>query len=214
MITLEKNRTLDIQLIPKLDLLNCSKEELYSLLINRYVSNKWWLLDDDTRKQLALKIIKWWSVPLGKIVREKHQVGEKWWEGNPMCAGNAAIRYAIFADSSIARPNEYYQYYYSNEWRELVNEQCFYLPVALGRVYKGTINSMGVSTYSSCHAIAALQVNPNLKQFNSWVFFQYTNPDIRPGDWQIPIHGKVSLTTPIDISVVGWSGPSFVEWET
>jgi len=51
----EKNRTLDIQLIPKLDLLNCSKEELYSLLINRYVSNKWWLLDDDTRKQLAFK---------------------------------------------------------------------------------------------------------------------------------------------------------------
>ena len=200
MIAIKDRVELNVQLTPKLSLLlSYSKEKLYPLLISGYVASVWWDIDETSRRELALNIINWWGTRT--IYKVRYQLANEWIERPPGCTGNSAIRYAIFADSSLARPNEYY--WYNDKWHELINEPCFHLPAICAYIDSGLFH----------HSLAALQIKENSYDFNSWIFFQYAISNIVPSDSQMPVPGKVSAFIPWEICVHGFSGPAFVVWK-
>ena len=63
--------------------------------------------------------------------------------------------------------------------------QCMYrddyfdLPVYI--VVVGTVDS------AFAHEICGILINQDTTDHNSWIYFQYSNHNIKLGDWQIPV---------------------------
>ncbi len=101
---------------------------------------------------------------------------------NGMCGPNAIIRVLRLGTSDkmmdwchyINGTGNIVSYYYPNSYG---------LPVYAARV-EGT---------NSAHSIVALQIGDDFSDFNSWLFSQYSNPNIIPGDSQMPITTNVML---------------------
>lgn len=183
---------------PPPDYLEMERDELYAYLISKSISRDWWSLPESERRELASRIINWWSVPFGTIITvgegdldcvgNIHTIKQV---GHNPCSYNADIRCCLFSGNlqGIACPSNKY-YLLRNEWH------CY------------RVNDFGLPTFSSvtlaqwnetrqnwdwAHSIVAIQVGENKLDFYSWLFFQYTATDIKPGDYQMPSPGEVII---------------------
>jgi len=190
-----------------IDLLSLPKDELHEQLVNGYTASVWWELGDSYRRALAIRIIEWWSVPLGRIKyigqgEEGCRGGVFRWVGPPgdepysryymkrtLCEHNAYIRTALFSGKAVN--TEVYYSLDGKEWHCIMPEDCFGLPA-----FSASIDKDGFY-----HAVAAIQVGKDPSRYGSYVFFQYNDPDAA-GSWQVPPGSKIAICDIVDYSWV------------
>jgi hypothetical protein len=187
------------------DYLSISKDELHNYLMAGAVADDWWSLSEADRKMLALKIIDWWSVPLG--VLRIGGYGDLDCEGNihtqenvRPCFLNGLVRLTLFSGKKTGPSDQYYLY--RDKWYCL-HCQGFGLPVYMGVT---AAESFG-------HFILAFQVGTNQLDFASWVFFQYGDNDIHIGEWQMPTPGEVYVRDPWHIDFGSYNSDPIAHWE-
>ena len=88
--------------------------------------------------------------------------------------------------------------------------ESFDLPVFLASTY----------TYHAlfAHSICAFQIRKDQKDFNSWRFFQYTNDNIKPGNWQMPCNYEgdevyVNVKKLINFDCGGYNSNTIAKWK-
>jgi len=161
------------------DLTKLDKEKLYPYLTSGYVADRWWDLPSRNRRILAQNIIDWWSVPF-KVGRYKYPYNGGWRERRADCSIGVVARMSIIGDwETICTRGEYYLASWEGhaDWYEFGDRSCFYLPCYIVKV----------QGYGFNHGICGLQLDKDMTIFDNWLFFQYDNGNIRPGDWQMPI---------------------------
>lgn len=192
---------------PPTDYLLMGKDELYSCLIDGSVSQDWWSLSYDDRRQLGLKIINWWSV-------EWFEVPDAFAFGEPGCAGGppytpweegrllypppgggmehmSGLRYCLFTDHSIAPTNIYFWWSgrvegIAEHWHCYNPGVSFSLPTAV---------AIGSADYLNC-----LQIGEDVSQLASWIFFGIDLNDIKPGGWRWkPVGWKIGICEVVGI---------------
>mgnify|MGYP001084000849 CR=1 FL=1 len=99
------------------------------------------------------------------------------WENN-YCSANAVLRYMTFSNG-----NDYYEYLDNYYWSlDKESYTCYYqynfnLPVYI----------VTAASIKWIHALTAFQVGIHQENWDSWIFFQYDDSDIHPGEWQLPV---------------------------
>lgn len=198
------NNAFRIELTPLVDLLSMSKNELYEELITGYVSSAWWDMSEADRRELALRIINWWSIPLSIY---EIKTWPNWEIRKPYCLGNASIRFSIIGDCSLCFPSsivvgddtpDYWKL--GGTWKAFGEDDCFNLPCKLC-----VVNATDFS-----HAICALQIGEDQLDFDSWIFFQYNEADIKPGDSQMPAPGSTEILNVNTVYLGGWSDTELI----
>lgn len=194
--------TLNIQVNVKADVspplyLNMNKDELYPHLASGAVAGDWWNLSSGDRRELALRIIEWWTVSLGNISHmgktdagdmpdwnpytDPHDIKHQW---DAICGYEVAIRYCILDGRKTCPKNLYYYRSGWSRWEQMWKPDGFGLP----------FHNVGSSKGSFAHWICTLQVAINVSDFSSWVFFQYHESNITPGSsWQMPTGAYVKV---------------------
>ena len=191
----------------------CDKDTLHdNWLITKKLSKIWWLLTDEERNNVAGFVIRGWlffSIP---YVRE----GEKDCKGGTgswryaYCLHNAVVRYLRFGEGE-KHYDEISHCYWS---RDTKTEYCYWTESYDLPVYLCSVVTMG-SGFG--HSICAFQIKKNPKDFSSWRFFQYTDDNIKPGNWQMPCHanGKtihIFINRPIGLGCHGYSAERIAKW--
>ncbi len=197
-----------------------SKDELYPYLIDGSVARNWWAMSYADRRQLGLKIIQWWSYPLGALntiaIGDPGCVGNIHTQGSAACLQNALIRYCIFSGKVACPSDEYYWYWLDNNWHcacATCMRSNFSLPICLALTLSRWNEER--NNWDFVHFITAMQVGESSSDFDSWIFFQYATNDIKPGDWQMGTPGKVLVKRVESISCLGGCKLSdpIGEWE-
>ena len=183
----------------------CDKDTLHdNWLITKKLSKIWWLLTDEERDNVAKFIIRSWLFFSIYYVRE----GEKDCKGGTgpwkkaCCMHNMLIRYLRFGEGE-KHYDEISHCYWS---RDQKTEYCYWTESYDLPVYPCTVSTAGPGFG---HGICAFQIRKDQGDFNSWRFFQYTNDNIKPGDWQMPCSkdGKtiyVRINEPTNMSCGGY----------
>ena len=162
--------------------------------VNLYISVEWAVL----KPQLEDGTIgaEWWTYTEAdrRVIAELaikntlfYQITQGRW-GDPNCIGgvgdlhritctrNAMIRYLKFGSNTI----DVSECYYQND----KNIETCYESDAKYRLPCFLVDTFSPSLWG--HEMCAIQVNENVEDMNSWIFFQYSSFDIKPGDWQMP----------------------------
>jgi len=202
---------------PTTDYLNMSESELLTYLASGHVASTWWDLPPIYRRELALKIIHLWSVAIGPTSYHATYPTTPPW--NPFfepplgrqepgyCHLSFGLRYFIFNGTVPCPPDLYYYRNIYDSWESWCFPTPFHLPV-----YYGGISHTGLNW---AHIVCAIQIAPNVQDFNSWIFFQYETPDIRPGNEQMPRGSFVKVDRPIRFSDTGLirNSERIADWE-
>jgi len=56
------------------------------------------------------------------------------------------------------------------------------------------------------HSVIAIQIRNDVNNISSYRFVQYDNPNIIPGDWQIPYNSRLDVIEVVEHSKTGFSG--------
>jgi len=164
----------------------CTKPTLHDdWLITKKLSRIWWLLTDNERDNVAGFVITNWSSSILLTYTRKGlpdcKGGTEDWQ-DACCIEHSIIRFLRFANGE-----DYYDDISHCYWSpDKKTEYCYYwgesfgLPVVIFCAYTTS------ALYG--HGGCALQIRKDQKDFNSWRFFQYTNDNIKPGDWQMPCY--------------------------
>lgn len=177
--------------------ITCNKQTLHKLLINNLISNIWWDLTYDERLLLSQKLVYYFGTMRVKAVYygesdcagydPKHKTAYP----HNKCAYNATIRYLKFNHPLPGTDTDmYWEDNYTGEMHCYTEEE-FNLPAYFTEVDYPS---------GTDHAIVALQLGEDVNDFNNWLFFQYTNTNIQPGDYQMRIPCRVYIydEKPID----------------
>lgn len=180
---------------PPTDYLLMSQDELYTHLVSGNVADAWWGIPDADRRELAKRIVEWWSVPIGPTGYLTLTDGTvpDWdpytdtpkfpqWSGS--CWYSVSLRYCIMDGREGPSKNIYYYRNRYDRWEQLWKPDGFKLPYHYG----------GISWGDFAHVICALQVGSDVQSFSSWLFFQYETKEIVPGDDQMPLGAHVSVS--------------------
>jgi len=166
----------------------CDKDTLHdNWLITKKLSKIWWLLTDEERNNVAGFIIRSWLFFIIDFVRE----GEKDCKGgtgswkSAYCIHNEIIRYLRFGEGKKHYDEISHCYWKTIEKGEI--EYCYWMESYDLPVYPCSVVTIGPGFG---HGICAFQIKKNPKDFSSWRFFQYTNDNIKPGNWQMPCHAN------------------------
>lgn len=180
-----------------IDLLSLDSETLHEYLLDGYVAKVWWDLANTERREVADRIIAEWGQPFGMIQKVAILEGRKGIiiGGRIIddrikefpCVYNAIIRYSIL-NHPITEQEQFY--WHEKKWHSVTGEG-FGLPVYFIRVSADWDKEQG--EYSFDHAVAGLQIKKPLSNFNSWLFFQYTNGDIQPPNSQMPKDSRIEV---------------------
>lgn len=158
----------------------CNEDIIHQLLISKNVAADWWKLTEEQRRVLGDYIIRKYASGYIKKYGEKRNEEIEW--KRAVCMQHAMVRYCKL---NFREPiYDLSKCYFLNSKNEVEcfykpPEECFWLPCYITNVVGSAF----------AHTISALQINKNFKNFDSWVFFQYSNSNIKPGNWQMP-HGK------------------------
>lgn len=198
------------------DRIVCSKEIIHYLLKNKIIAKRWWELTDREREIFADYIIRNWLfyyIPYKREGQRECKGGTGDWK-RAVCLHNALIRYLRFG-----KGEKHYDQISSCYWsRDGKEEYCYWEESYDLPVFPVSVVTMGPG-YG--HAICAIQIKKNKKDFNSWRFFQYSNANIKIGDWQMPCkytyQGEekaiyVCINEPILLSCGGYSSNRIVKW--
>lgn len=190
--------------------ITCTDEVMHTKLANHQIASVWWQLTDDERNTIAEYAITHFLFRLISRIGQGNSDctgGVTDWR-YAVCSQNAIIRFELFGDAENYKltdcyyktdgDSEIYYCYWSGE--------CFKLPV-----YLVTIDNL-----DGAHNVCAIQVKEDINNFSSWRFFQYTNSNIQPGNYQMRCGTGQNLWVVIceidTIGCDGWSYSSKVKW--
>lgn len=168
--------------------LSCSEDAVHQHLIKKSVSREWWDLTVAQRKDLGKYIIRDF-VPFYQL--SSCGAGDPNCAGGTIswrsisCVGNAIIRYTRMHSTHLYSKlkNIYYKYNGETKCLYAFYDDCFWLPCY----------TVGVDKVGFGHEICALQIGEDITDFDSWVFFQYGDDDIKPGNRQMPYGVDVTI---------------------
>ena len=191
----------------------CDWDTLRVRLENNDVSRFWWFLTEAERRSIAEMAVKntlFYFISHGRYGKPNCKGGEGDFK-NIVCVQNALIRYLKFgSDNPPGGDTCYYKH-------PITNDEFCYVPDAK---YGLPCCRCSCRSYDLefAHSMCALQVNEDFKKFDSWIFFQYSDFDIKPGNWQMPIdkypgniYVKVAVVTSLQCN--GCSGYELMRWD-
>ena len=151
----------------------CSWSVLQPMLEDHTVSRLWWLLTEPERRSIAGKAIM--STLNRTIWYYRKEENSEWSRQDSPCTYNAIIRFQKFGT-----PIGWHNCYWTYDEDDTVGvcyapEHYFGLP------------TVHVNTHH--HVMCGIQVVDSIDALDNWVVFQYGNPNIKPGNSQMP-HGS------------------------
>lgn len=165
----------ELNLYKVLDIADFDALEPY--LVSGCIGEHWWEFTEPERRRIAETAIKstlFYYVNKGRS-GASNCVGGTGDIHTLVCLHNAEIRLLKFGTGVPGADNCYY-FDKSGVEHCYVPDERFNLPCYF-------TNVMGPNFG---HGICAIKVNEDIDDLNSWIFFQYSTFDIKPGDWQIP----------------------------
>jgi len=181
---------------------------------------------DYITRELALSMIDEHSVSLGGISHiGRTDTGEEpdW---NPYeapssatyqwiadCKYEVGVRYCIMdgTKEKVCPKNLYYWLQLEDRWEQEWKPDGLGLPFYVGLI--GWTTSLGVVVG---HWVCALKVGPNVSSFSNWVFFNYNDREILPGNAsQMPYGAHVAVHECIGATNAGAAWPdglAIAEW--
>ena len=180
---------------------SCGWDTLHTRLINHDVSRFWWFLTESDRRSIAEMVIRnvlFFNIKNRRIGTSNCGGGTGTWE-DAVCTDDALIRYFKFTSTSVVTRDDIG--IDESYWKHPItdNEHCYVPDNCLG-LPGHTIQCAHFAT-GFFHAMCGIHVRQTTDDLNSWVIFQYTDIDIKPGDWQMPKGSTVRVYTPTE---VGW----------
>lgn len=169
----------------------CSKDFLHPYLTNKSVARYWPYLSKEQRISLGTFIIsKFATFQIPEIGDGDHNC-----KGNvtnwrrAYCLAHALIR---FSRMNFAEPYPELGMCYYNDihgniycYIDVAGVEAYHLPCQL-------VSIVGIGHLYG-HGICGLQVGEDETEFSSWLFFQYTEIDIKPGSWQMPYDSRINI---------------------
>lgn len=158
-----------------------SGRQLYAYLQEGVVADVWWDLSEHHRERIAGMVIRYWGLDVATSYKwycEDVNGILQWRERGADCSVNAVVRVAAIGSQNVCTCGEYY--YADDSWNDFCG-LSFGLPC-----YIAHVDTIG-------HALAAIQVGDNFNDFDSWIFFQYRDANIRVGNWQMPRGSTVEI---------------------
>ena len=193
---------------------SCDWSILESWLNSLIVSDIWWLLTETERRSIAEMTIKntlFYMIHKGRKGEANCEGGEGDY-GDIACKQNALIRYLKFGEVVNSADHCYWKRHgTSTEEHCYVPDISYNLPCALVLCF--------VPAYNFSHVLCTVQVNEDVSKLESWIIFQYSDFDIKPGDWQLPVdkdpgNSSITMINPqsIDCGSYSWMG-YIARWE-
>jgi len=191
----------------------CDWDTLRGKLENHDVSRFWWFLTEPERRSIAEMAIKntlFYTLWYGRSGKSNCEGGEGG-ISRLSCIHNTIIRYLKFGqDAPIGGDNCYYRRTRSSD------EFCYVPDIKYGLpCYECTCATYGPGFG---HFMCAIQVNKNIEELDSWIVFQYSSFDIKPGHWQMPVDEhpgnifvQISVITSLGCS--SYNTDELVRWE-
>lgn len=203
---------------------SCDKKTMFGFLKTKDVARWWWDFTDEQRKTLAVWIIDEFAADTINYIRSGKpdcKGGEGEWK-EAICLHNTMHRYVRLGDP--AHLTNYLDYCYWSQDKQV--EYCFLespLTIPPYGIFKGCyglpVHPAAVRGKHWGHSIVALQIKRDIKNFNSWRFFQYDDFQIKPGNWQMPCGVaaydtmvKVERITAIDECGCGYYHTVIAKW--
>ena len=164
----------------------CTWDTLHARLMNHDVSRFWWLLTESERCSITETVVKntfFYTIYRMRTGQPNCGGGVGGWKSID-CGYNALIRYLKFNDSSFSGADTCY-------WKKMAST-----PDSDEHCYKPT-NSYGLPCYLTfCgtmesgfgHYMCAMPINKKINSLDGYIFFQYSDFDIKPEHWQMPTH--------------------------
>jgi hypothetical protein len=164
----------------------CSWDVLKTRLEDHTVSGLWWDLTQDERRSIAVTATKntlCFRIYSWRPGQPDCIGGEGEWR-NADCGINSVVRIWKFGTDS---PDGYHAY-----WQDPATsiEYCYVPDIK----YNLPCYSAGVAQPNWGHEIATIQIGEDVSDINSWIFFQYHEFDIRPGEYQFPVPSHLSIS--------------------
>lgn len=170
------------------------EDELLKELKSGEVGANWWSYSLAERWEIAHYVAEYCAkLPIGTYSAK----GARECAGAPFyqkvrnkCHNHLCIRYSLIGDCSTCRAadpgvgwgNNCFENYWQDKdgnWHCYYNPDCFKLPMHWCSLTSWWF--LPEHAVYLTHAICALPVGTNLYDFNSWLFFQYTDAEIKPG---------------------------------
>ena len=186
------------------DTIIANKNTIHELLINQGISRQWWNITEIQRRKLGEYIIRNF-LPRRQVtnIGEEKDGAIVWRSGS--CVSNALLRYA-----KMQEPMENQKRcYYLDGGEHCYAEEAFFLPCYC-------VGCDGYDANGKCnfgHELCALLVKEGDEaNFDSWIFFQYSSIDIKPGNWQMPRNSDVMIEELIDAGCSWINHKTIVKW--
>lgn len=181
-----------------------SWDVLKAELEDHTISKLWWSLTEYERRSIAkMAIVN--TIP---YKANRKGIGEYGCIGNvggwisASCVHNTIIRYAKFASMGSKQytdlTNCYWKRYDDSDENCFVPDYSYALPCHA--VSHGTHSMIGV------HVVAGFD------SLDNWIVFQYSDIDIKPGHWQMPIGRLISVNTVTNLQGGGYGRELIVEF--
>ena len=151
----------------------CTWDTLHARLMNHDVSRFWWFLTEPERRSIAGKAIV--STLDRTILYYRREENSEWSRLDSPCTYNAIIRFQKFG-TPVGWHNCYWAYDTSS-------------PVGVCYVPDHHFGLPTVHVNTHYHVMCGIQVVNNIDSLDNWIVFQYNNPNIKPGNSQMP-HGS------------------------
>lgn len=177
------------------------------------VGNVWWNISEDDRRtiaELAIKNTLFYVVRHGRSGKTNCEGGE----GDVkkiICLQNVLIRCLKFG-SDIPSGGDacYYR-------RSATSEEFCYIPDINYNLPCYAVTCMAHSGGFG-HGMCAIQVNENIEELDSFIVFQYSSFDIKPGHWQMPVDEypgdmHVEITVIKSLTCTGFCSDELMRWE-
>lgn len=171
---------LDIKVIKGTDYSDWT--ELKPLLEDGTIGENWWNYSEPDRRLIAETAIKntlFYYISNGRS-GEPNCVGGGGDFSQIACTQNAMIRYLKFGSDTPLGGDACYYEDQDGEESCYVPDIKYNLPCCYARC---TTHGAGYG-----HTMCAIQVNENIEDINSWIFFQYSSFDIKPESAHMPTH--------------------------
>jgi len=120
-----------------------------------------------------------------------------------ICVHNAVIRHAKISSMGSKQYTDLTNCYWKRS-EESTDEICFVPERSYG------LPCYGVS--HSTHSMCGIQVVQGLDSLNNWIVFQYSDVDIKPGHWQMPVGKVVSVREITNLQCGGYNWKLITEF--
>ena len=170
-----------------------------TFLASGITGSLWWHLSEKYRRLIANMAI---SDHLPGTIRSfSDDNGATWGGAAGVCVANAYVHLMKFGAPTAGAMRDHWSNFYwklrswSTTTHPYVTDDNYWLPVywaGAGGWYFG---------HYIAHAMAAIQVRKGFASHEDWIVFQYSNTNIRCGDWQLPSDNSNVSFYPVRLSI-------------